>query len=77
MPIFRVPDRPSGLRTSTFNAPLGAEGKLLPKGNAMTINFKRVALVVLAVLVSGAVSKAREYGQYRHVPHEIRRGSKS
>jgi hypothetical protein len=71
MPIFRVADRPSGLRTSTFNAP-SADGKLLPKGDAMTINSKRVALVALAVLASGAVSQARDYGQYGNVPRGIK-----
>lgn len=38
----------------------------------MTINSRHVALITLTVLVSGAVSHARDYGQYRHVPRDIK-----
>ena len=38
----------------------------------MTVNSTHVALVTLTILASVAVSQARDYGQYRHVPHEIK-----
>jgi len=38
----------------------------------MTTNSGRFALVALAVLISAAGSQARDSGQYRNVPHDIK-----
>jgi len=38
----------------------------------MTIDCTRVALIVSAVLVSGAVSHARDNGQYSHLSRDIK-----
>jgi hypothetical protein len=38
----------------------------------MTIGCTRVALIMLAVCVSGAVSQARDNGQYSHVSRDIK-----